>query len=172
MGTWRLHVARARHARITSRLHSVDSVVSALRESLEKARKEVEEAARTNAALDQTNQNLAAAQAVLSDEASGLSQEKQKLHEMVCILRGENGGLCTENQRLREVVLSLRGENEALRTENLRVRSNADAKGMGRLATERGLVYAAESLFSRIDRMASDDTTRSTVRAGQGRADG
>jgi hypothetical protein len=172
MGTWRLHVARARHARITSRLHSVDSVVSALRESLEKARKEVEEAARTNAALDQTNQNLAAAQAVLSDEASGLSQEKQKLHEMVCILRGENGGLCAENQRLREVVLSLRGENEALRTENLRVRSNADAKGMGRLATERGLVYAAESLFSRIDRMASDDTTRSTVRAGQGRADG
>ena len=100
MGTWRLKAARARQAHMTSELDSADSDAAALRESLENARKEAEEAARSNTALDQTNRDLVAAQAALSDETSGLSQELQKLRETVRTLRGEKDGLCTENQKL------------------------------------------------------------------------
>jgi hypothetical protein len=104
MGTWRLKAARARQAHMTSELDSADSDAAALRESLENARKEAEEAARSNTALDQTNRDLVAAQAALSDETSGLSQELQKLRETVRTLRGEKDGLCTENQKLRAIL--------------------------------------------------------------------
>eukprot|EP01046_Picozoa_sp_COSAG06_P038613 COSAG06_NODE_4472_length_4218_cov_6.503520_2_plen_992_part_01 len=60
MGTWRLKAARARQAHMTSELDSADSDAAALRESLENARKEAEEAARSNTALDQTNRDLVA----------------------------------------------------------------------------------------------------------------
>ena len=97
--------------------------------------------------------------------------ENQKLHEMIRTLRGENEGLCAENQKLHEMIRTQRGENEGLCTQNVSIRSNAETKEMSRMAKERGLVHAAKSLFSHVDRMTNDHATRSAVRVGQGRAD-